>query len=244
MTGQRTSMLRVHYTDPHGTPQVCTVQDATGVAFEDCPAVRAIESYPGQWHTPGQYWSATTGTLLAYESFLECQWLTMLDFEPTIAAINTQALEVRGRDHDGAWRHVPDVFARRVNGSVLIVDVKHPRRRDSPTVARQEARTADACRQLGWDYRMVDAPPAQRHANIAWLAGYRRPLHAVADLEPEIVAAVAQPVRIGNLAARVPDPLLARPVIFHLLWRHRLVCDLDTPLREDTLVWSAEGASR
>jgi hypothetical protein len=198
--------------------------------------VRAPASHPGQRHTPGWYWSATTGDLLASESFLERQWLTLLDFDHRVVAMSTQPLELHGADGDGRWRHVPDVFTRRSDGSVRVVDVKNPTRLGRPEVVRQAARTGAACRVLGWEYAMVGAPPQQRYVNISWLAGYRRPLRAGLDVVEEILAGAAESVRLADLHQAAGSPELALPVVFHLLWHGRLVCDLDQPLLETSIV--------
>jgi hypothetical protein len=65
-----------------------------------------------QRHTPGRYWSATTGQLVEYESYLESKWLTLLDFDPAVVAFASQPLEFDGVDGQGAWSHIPD--ARRL----------------------------------------------------------------------------------------------------------------------------------
>lgn len=233
------SRVKVRYLDAGGVDRLVTAEQVGEGAFETCPPVRTIPAYHGQKHTPGRYWSATASGLLAYESFLECQWLTLLDFDVTVTAIATQALELHGNDTDGKWRHVPDIFTRRSDGSVLVVDVKNPHRRHDPAVVRQAERTAVACGRLGWAYEMVTVPPRQRYATIAWLAGYRRPLRATASLVTPVLSSAADPVRLADLLAATGAPELARPVVFHLLWHHRLLCDLDTPLREHTLVHAA-----
>jgi hypothetical protein len=57
---------------------------------------------------------------------LESKWLTLLDFDPAVVAFATQSLEFDGVDGRGSWCHVPDVFARRADGSGWLLDVKNP----------------------------------------------------------------------------------------------------------------------
>ncbi len=236
MSRHSTRRLKIRYVEAGGVDRLVLAEEAGNVAFESCRPVRVIPAYHGQRHTPGWYWSATTGGLLAYESFLERQWLTLLDFDAAVTAIATQALELHGTDAAGDWRHVPDIFTRRADGSVFIVDVKNPRRRHDPRVVQQAERTATACDRIGWAYEMVTVPPTQRYANVAWLAGYRRPLRATSRLTASITTQAAAQTTVAELAAATGAPELARPVIFHLLWRQQLVCDLDTPLSECTWV--------
>lgn len=241
----RPAALRIRYLDANGASHLVDDEEAARVMFEDCPPVRTPASYPGQWHTPGRYWSSTAGNLLAYESFLECQWLTLLDHDRSIIALNTQTLELRGRDSGGTWRHVPDIFVRRIDGSVQLVDVKHPSHHTDPDVTTQTRRTEHACRRLGWAYRMVGTPPRQFLANVAWLAGYRRPLRAATTYRAQLLEAAVQPVTLGELAEHSGAPELTRPVIFHLLWWHQLRCDLETaPLNDRTLIHTSEEDQR
>ncbi len=243
MTGMSASvhaaalLCHVVFVDARGAERVVALEQAGTVAFEDGRMVRKIPSYRGQKHAPGRYWSASTGELVEYESHLECRWMTLLDFDPHVVAFVSQPLRLEAVDGQGRWEHTPDVFARRDDGSVLLLDVKDPHRVDKPEVRMQKARTAEACRLLGWDYDMVGEPPAQRWANVSWLAGYRRPVHLGAELIDQLLVLARRPVSIGELLSFTQVPEIARPVMFHLLWRGLLVCDLDTaPLRDTTLV--------
>ncbi|WP_234042274.1 TnsA-like heteromeric transposase endonuclease subunit [Streptomyces marianii] len=224
-------------------PVTRTLDQAAEVAFESCPPIRRIPHYIGQKHTPGWFWSATTGTLLGYESYLESQWLTLYDFDPVITGISTQSLILDGVGVGEVWEHTPDIFCRRSDGTALLVDVKNPRLLDHPDVLLQAERTLAACEELGWDYRLVGAVEAQRFANISWLAGYRRPPHSGAELADRLIALARRPVAIDLLLSFMDEPELAFPVLCHLLWHHRLICDLDAPLRASTTVTAAKDPS-
>lgn len=227
----------IRYLDEDGYEYLAPAAAVSTLEFERCRPAREIPSYAGQRHTPGRYWCATADDLLGYESYLEARWLRLVDFDPAIAAIATQPFEVSGRDTAGEWRHVPDIYTRRADGRVEVIDVKNPLQLDEPRVKRQAERTQAFCEALGWGYRMVGEPPSQLSANVGWLAGYRRPLGpAAARLVPAILAAATQPITIGALAQTQQMRELARPAIYHLLWHHRLACDLELPLRERTLI--------
>jgi hypothetical protein len=230
-------VCRVVFVDARGVEHDVGLEQAAGVPFEDGRMVRKIPSYRGQKHAPGRYWSATTGGLVEYESHLECRWMTLLDFDPCVTAFVSQPLRLDAVDGQGHWEHTPDVFARRDDGSVWLLDMKDPRQLDKPEVRLQHARTGEICQRLGWDYDMVGEPPAQRWANVSWLAGYRRPVHLGAELADRLLDVARRPVSIGELLGAMEFPEIARPVLLHLLWRSLLICELDlAPLRDTTVV--------
>ncbi|MGI5238709.1 TnsA-like heteromeric transposase endonuclease subunit [Dactylosporangium sp. CA-139066] len=243
VAGERpVDLVRVRYIDRDGREHLTPLDRVTAVPFEDGRMARRVPSYRGQRHTPGRYWSATTGQLLEYESYLESKWLTLLDFDPAVVGYSVQPLEFDGVDGRGAWRHVPDVFARRDDGSGWLLDVKDPNRLGSSKVTLQRQRTARVCARLGWDYQMVGEPLEQRWANVSWLSGYRRPPNLGAELMPRLVGLAGRPVTIGDLLGFMEYPDIARAVLFHLCWKQRIVFDLDAPLRESTLVVAGEVA--
>jgi acetyl-CoA C-acetyltransferase len=57
------------------------------VPFEACRPVRDFPSYKGQRHYSGRWWTATTGTLVGYESWMERDQLALLDFDPDVVGI-------------------------------------------------------------------------------------------------------------------------------------------------------------
>ncbi|MFI5700878.1 TnsA-like heteromeric transposase endonuclease subunit [Streptomyces xanthochromogenes] len=235
-------LVRVRYVDAEGVEHLVRLEEAADVPFEDGQMVRSIPSHRDQGHMPGHYWVAKWGDLVDYESVLESKWLTLLDFDLQVTAFVTQPLEFDAIDARGAWLHTPDVFARRRDGSVLLLDVKNPELRDDPKVRLQEERTRRTCERLGWDYAMVSEPSGQRWVNIDLLSSARRPLQLGADLVPRLLELAREPVEIGELMRFMEFPDLARGVLYHLMWHQRIVTDLDRPLREATLVRTAKEA--
>ncbi|MFI8837114.1 TnsA-like heteromeric transposase endonuclease subunit [Streptomyces afghaniensis] len=226
----------LHYYDRCGTERLIPAAQAAAVSFENALPAREIPSHAGQRHTPGHYWSATTDRMIGYESYLESKWMKLLDFDPEVASFSAQPFTIDGHDGDGAWVHTPDLFARRSDGSVLLLDVKGNGRLTVPTVVCQARRTADLCRRIGWDYAMVGEPDALRWATVSWLAGYRRPLRAGKELADRLLVLAQKAVVIGDLVNFQPIPELARSVIYHLMWHHQLVFDQTRPLRDHTCV--------
>src|SRR5664280_1981514 len=78
-------------------------------------------------------------------------------------------------------------FARRPDGSAVVVDCQ-PLTRIKPRDAAAFETTRQACREVGWDYRLVCAPDPVLAANVRWLAGYRHPRNA----QPEVTAALRE----------------------------------------------------
>jgi hypothetical protein len=226
----------VRYIDTGGDEHYVRLAEAEAVPFENGRMARNIPSYRDSAHTPGRYWAATTGELVEFESHLEEKWLTLLDFDVGVTGFSSQPMELESADERGPWRHVPDIFARRADGSALLLDVKNPARLDDEPVRLQASRTAALCGQLGWDYQMVGEPPAQRWANVFELSGKRRPLYLGQDLVPRLLELAAAPVPVGDLLSFVTPEDLARGVLLHLCWRQAVAFDLDQPLRESTPV--------
>ena len=151
----------VRYIDAGGDEHYVGLAEAAAVPFENGRMARNIPAYRDIAHTPGRYWAATTGELVEFESHLEEKWLTLLDFDAGVAGFSSQPMELEAADEHGPWHHVPNVFARRADGSALLLDVKNPARLDDEQVRLQASRTAALCDQLGWDYQMAGEPPAQ-----------------------------------------------------------------------------------
>ena len=75
-----------------------------------------------------------------------------MDFDPDITGIASQPFWLHWRDDDGRdRRHAPDFFARRADGSGLVVDV-----RPDDLIPAKDAGvfrvTAMACGQAGWEF--------------------------------------------------------------------------------------------
>lgn len=165
-----------------------------------------------------------------------------LDFDATVVGIASQPFRLSWTAVEGRVRsHVPDYFARRTDGSAMVVDCRPMDRRPARDVAAFEA-TRRACDLLGWEYRLVGVVDVIATANLRWLAGYRHPRHGVPGLTEALRVAFARPTPLMAGAEAVGDPIAVLPVLFHLLWRHELVTDLWVPLHPDVTVTSGVAA--
>lgn len=210
---------------------------ATG--FEVAPAVRSFPSYRGQRNWPGLWWSATMGGHVGYESWLERDHAMLLDFDCEVTAFASQPFWLLFHAEDGSARsHAPDFFARRRDGTAVVVDCRPDdriRARDVETFAA----TARACELAGWDYQRVGAPEPALVENVRWMAGYRQPRFMQATIAIELLTVFADRVRLLEGVEAVGQPLVVLPVLFHLLWLGQLRMGLSRPVSDESMVWSA-----
>ncbi len=200
-----------------------------------CP-VRGFRWSRGQRHMPGWWWSVTTGDHVGYESWLERDHLMLLDFDPEVTAIAAQPFWLHWCDEAGrARRHAPDLFARMADGSGVVIDVR-PDDRIEPGDAEAFDVTGRACELAGWRFMRVGVPDRVRTANITWLARYRHQRCGSPDPKRLLLKVFADPVPLMVGAAAAGDPLAVLPALFHLMWRHVLVTDLDVRLTAGTVV--------
>lgn len=114
--------------------------------------VREPISYRGQRNYSGLFWSATTGAHVLYESLLELDRLSIVDFDPDVMWIAAQPMWVQGCDGDRRHRHVPDFLLTQGAGLFTVLDVKSETFVSQPEVAAVFAWTGQACAALGWRY--------------------------------------------------------------------------------------------
>ncbi len=209
-----------------------------GLRPEGFVPVREFRWARGQRHMPGLWWSATTGSHVGYESWLERDHVMLLDFDPEVAAIASQPFWLRWRDGAGrSRRHAPDLFARMTDGSAVVIDVR-PDDRIEPRDAEAFDATRQACELAGWGFLRVGAPDAVRAANVAWLARYRHQRCGSPDVAALLLKVFAEPVPLMAGAVAAGDPMAVLPVLFHLMWRHVLTADLAVRLTAESVVRS------
>jgi sulfate permease family protein len=82
--------FEIGYVDAESVARRLALIDAWSVPFEECMPVRGFPSYKGQRNRVGRWWTATTGSVVGYESWLERDWLMLLDFDPDVVGIAAQ----------------------------------------------------------------------------------------------------------------------------------------------------------
>jgi hypothetical protein len=234
--------FEVGYIAEDGTRHRVPLADVRAVRLEAMAPARRFNARKGQRHLPGRWWSATDGTHVGYESWLERDHLTWLDWDRAVVGIASQPFRLSWTGDEGQVRwHVPDFFARRADGSAVVVDCRPAERRGPRDLAAFEA-TRQACDLAGWEYRLVGAPDPIATANLRWLAGYRHPRHDIPEVAAALRAAFAEPAPLMAGAEAAGDPIAVLPVLFHLLWRQELATDLSVPLHPSAAVTSMAAA--
>ena len=163
----------LEFTEAGGTRRREPLAACVTARLEDALPARSFRWAKGARHFPGLWWSSTTGDHVGFESWLERNHVMAMDFDPDITGIASQPFWLHWRDEDGrARRHAPDFFARRADGSGLVVDVR-PDDRIPARDAGVFRMTAMACGQAGWEFRRAGTIDPVVRANIRWLSRYR-----------------------------------------------------------------------
>ncbi|WP_228003990.1 TnsA-like heteromeric transposase endonuclease subunit [Amycolatopsis sp. YIM 10] len=226
----------LRYICPSGQERQDSLAIGWNVRFEHTTPVRAFSSYRGQRNFPGQWWSATTGELVGFESWLERDQVMLLDFSPKITAFSSQPFWLTWLEDGKLRRHAPDYFARSKDGAGIVIDVRADEQ-IGPDDAVVFATTAQACDLVGWTYRRVGAVAPILLANVRWLSGYRHPRCRNNRYAGPLMAAFAVASPLLPTAKNIGDPLAVLPTLFHLLWSGVLIADLTgEPLSANTAV--------
>lgn len=233
MTG--TSFV-IRYRPKDGIEETASPRQAALLPFETFLLWRQPRPYKGQQNARAYYWFSKGGGHVFCESRLEARVLQGLDFDRDVTSVAAQPFEL-SFDADGKRRrHVPDFFVRCLRGPDRIIDVKPVRRVDEPRNARSFRATRAMCAEVGWVYVVATEPDPVFHANVSWLAGYKRP----PALFDEFAEPLLELARGGSTVEDLIDPFelpaLVRPVLFHLLWRHKLSVDLSVLLSDASVV--------
>jgi hypothetical protein len=123
-------------------------------------------------------------------------------------------------------RHLPDYFARLVDGVGLVVDVRADDRIEARDVEAFAAMQS-ACCLAGWRFRRVGGLDPVFAANLRWVSRYRHPRNAGAErIRAGLLEAFVSPAGLFEGAGRAGDRLESLPALYHLLWRGVLRVDL------------------
>jgi hypothetical protein len=235
--------FEVAFVDADGAERHEPLTGCLRAEFERARPVRGFASFPGQSHFPGLWWFSSAGVHVGFESWLERDVVMWLDADPDVAAVASQPFWLSWPDGERLVRHAPDFFARRADGTGLVIDVRADDRIE-PGDAAKFAATARACALAGWDYLRTGALDPVLAANLRWLSGYRHPRYAAVPLARDLAGIFERPRALMDGARAAGDPIAVLPALFGLLWRRDLLADLASePLDSRSVVWSA-GAGR
>ena len=228
--------FEVSYVSGDGAEHRVPLAQAWAVPLEQGMPVRRFTSRKGQRHLSGLWWSATTGGHVGFESWLERDSLLHLDFDASLVGIASQPFWLQWTDAAGTTvSHAPDFFARRADGSAVVVDCRPVERRKPRDVAKFDA-TARACALVGWEYRLLGRLDQIVTSNVRWLAGYRHARHRLPEIAQLLRHAFSTPTPLLAGGQTAGDPIAVLPTLFHLLWCGELSADLSAPLHQDTVV--------
>lgn len=137
-----------------------------------------------------------------------------LDFDRSVVGIASQPFWLYWTDPEGRGvSHAPDYFARRADGSAVVLDCRPVDRRKPADVAKFDA-TAAACASLGWEYRLIGAADPIRTANLRWLAGCRHPRYRIEAVGTALLEVFTAPLPLLAGAESVGDPIAVLPVLW------------------------------
>jgi hypothetical protein len=160
----------------------------------------------------------------------------LMDFDPGVQAVASQPFWLRWRDEEGrSRRHAPDFFARRHDGSAVVVDVR-PDDRIPERDAQAFAVTVEACEAAGWDYRRSGILDLVMVTNVRWLSRYRHPAVLGAGGRRGAAGGIRRGQCPGRGGRAGGGRLRVLPVLFHLMWQRQLAADLTAPLGMSSVV--------
>lgn len=234
----------IRYRPAKDAEETTAPRRAALLPFETFMPWREPKPYKGQRNARAYYWFSKTDRHVFCESRLEVRVLQGLDFDGDVAAVASQPFELSYLAGGKRRRHVPDFFVRCVRGPDRVVDVKPARRVDEPRNAQAFRATREACAEAGWRYVVATEPDPVFHANVSWLAGYKSPPALLDEFARPLLKVAYGGITVGNLVAVFDLPALVRPVLFHLLWTHKLSADLSVVLSDASVVRPFEEVGR
>jgi hypothetical protein len=228
--------FEVEFVDESGERQRCSLASCHASPFERAAPVRSFPSLKGRANYLGLWWAATSARHVGFESWSERDVVMMLDFDPQVTAFASQPFWLRWHDGQRARRHAPDFFARRADGTGIVVDVR-PDDLVDPAAAESFTVMAAACRAAGWEFRRTGGPPPVLAANVRWLAGYRHPRCLRPGLTDVLPVVLGEPRPLLAAAEAAGDPVAVLPSVYHLMWQKAIVADLESaPLGPGTVI--------
>ncbi|MDL2344790.1 TnsA-like heteromeric transposase endonuclease subunit [Deinococcus sp. MIMF12] len=205
------------------------------LSLYDLDPARDVPNYHGQSHRGGWYASSKVGGHLRHESGLERLRMQFLDFDPRVTTFMAQPFTLQWSEGEKVYRYTPDLLIVRAGQARVVEDVKPAQFHGSPRLQRAFKAAREALGPIGVGFNLWAPPEPTVVRNVQYLAGYRRvPAGLREHLGPILAALRERPHGLMELAARVGPAPLVLPVIYHLIWNHRVAADLSRPLSLET----------
>ena len=236
--------VECRYLDDGGAWSTTTLGKVDGAGVVRGRPVRSMPTYRGQRNYPGWLWTATTGSLVGYESLLERDRLWLADFNPLVRWVASQPLWLSGRDGSRIRRHVPDFLLEMSDGSYTVVDVKPQGLLAEPAVAEVPAWTGRLCVAKGWRFEVWQGGDPVFLRNVRFLAAGRR----LAFVDEATVVKVAEAGSAGMTLAQAEvsakvDRAAARAAVLSLLWLGHWTTDMSRPLSSSSVLETVQAAA-
>ena len=240
-----TTSFEVEFVESIGDIRKGLLAELWSTSFERVRPVRSFPSFRGQKSFPGLYYAATMDAHVGFESWAERDVAMMLDFDPGVVAFSSQPFWLTWMQGGEERRHAPDYFVRLADGTGVVIDVRADDQVE-PSDAEAFAAAGLACREVGWLYRRIAGPGVTLAANVRWLAGYRHFRCCRSDIAAALLEVFTEATPLMRGAHDTGDPIVVLPVLYHLLWKHGLVIELEERLigPGSLVVTRQEGAAR
>ena len=181
----------------------------------------------------GLFPSLKTGRMVWFESFLERDFIHLLEFDLRVITFAEQPFTLEYL-HQGQTRHyTPDFQVQYAPQRQVLVEIKPAAFALHEDNQRKFAAAQAWCAERGWTFRVVteaDVRQQPRLANVKLVARYAR-LSVAPQVQSRMFAAlVADPDQsLGQLAQRLEpaNPVSALPALLHLAARHAIALALD-----------------
>jgi len=198
------SDVEVRFVDADGAERLGSLARHWSEPFELSLPVRSFAAFKGQKNFTGEYWAATSRSRVGYESWVERDAAMALDFDPAVVALASQPFRLAWAGLDREREHTPDYFARLVDGTGVVVDVR-PKELVDEATAEVFAFTARVCEAVGWQFRHVGDLSQPCRVNLRWLARYRHRRCRREPVADRLREVFAEPLPLLAGAERVGD---------------------------------------
>lgn len=187
-----------------------------------------------------------------FESTLERDFLTLLEFSPEIERFEVQPLKIEWSGDRGAIRsYTPDVLVEFTSDACRqpwLCEVKYRAdiKKHWVELHPKLRRGVHHAKQNGWRFRLITEVEVRTPylANVRFLAPFKFrniPETSIQQLldQLRVVQRTTSSALIQTLAHDAQDQAEWLPVLWHLMARHRIAADLDLVLTMDSQIWSA-----
>jgi hypothetical protein len=124
------------------------LEDAALLDFGQVKAFRRPPAYRGQSNFPGWWWSVTTRSHVACESWLERQYIIEADRDTRVTGMSGQPFKLTWPEGRKQIAHVPDLFCRMLEGKGVVTDCR-PADKIDEDLRHKASVTAAACGIIG-----------------------------------------------------------------------------------------------